>query len=596
MIINVFDRTLSYLGAVDDFSSCIMNRKYRGTETLELTIRLEAPNATLLAMHNWLYAGPRRVFEVLHREINGDNPRILKVIAYSGSALLSRRITMPPAGQAYHEVSGSRDAIVKAYIAANLITPIDPSRAVPHFKCASIQGGTSISDQTRLKNLSDEVNRVLAAGDLGYLCDLDLNTRNIVFDTYVGVDRTAGNVGGNPPSIFSMEYDNILSQSYTESLTNAQNVSYVGGQGEGEDRTIEVVGSASGLDRFEAFQDARDTNDAGELAGRGLSKQSDGTLALETKINPYGNLVYDADYALGDLVTVQDRSLGLTMDNRITEVKEIYQKGQPFGLDVVFGTAYPEIVDTVKTQQSQLQQLSTQEAARSSDIPQPPQPYDTTPSALGTAAPGSSPAYARGDHVHSSATIPQPYASNPAALGTASAGNSVNYSRGDHVHPTTGLALSTHMHLSRAADYTWTLGADSTTIINQNITIGDNELYYFEFWAMANAAGTCDMYLEFNGTAKGTSNYDSAYLYGASIANDSNLFNWTTSASKPGVICGYIKKINGYICAWGQGLRGGTVNTQSFYIRKLAAGNVSSIKVSAGATVNAGATMKLWKV
>lgn len=32
-------------------------------------------------------------------------------------------------------------------------------------------------------------------------------------------------------------------------------------------------------------------------------------------------------------------------------------------------------------------------------------------------------------------TSPSPYTSNPSALGTASPGSSANYSRGDHVHP-----------------------------------------------------------------------------------------------------------------------------------------------------------------
>ena len=105
-----------------------------------------------------------------------------------------------------------------------------------------------------------------------------------------------------------------------------------------------------------------------------------------------------------------------------------------------------------------------------------PQPYTSTPSALGTASAGSSGNFARGDHVHAKPTaadigaVPSgqglpsggaqgqvlakssgtdyavewvnqsgggsvsPYTSNPAALGTASPGSSANYSRGDHVH------------------------------------------------------------------------------------------------------------------------------------------------------------------
>jgi hypothetical protein len=150
--------------------------------------------------------------------------------------------------------------------------------------------------------------------------------------------------------------------------------------------------------------------------------------------------------------------------------------------------------------------------------------------------------------------------------------------------------------LSRVADYTWTLASNSTTIVNQNIAIGDNEMYYFEYYARANASGTCDMYLLFNGTSRSTSNYDSGYQYNGLDASDECIFAWTNSTSKYAVTCGHIKKIGGYACAWGDGLRGGTTGIGQFFIRKLAAGNISSIQVKASATVKAGAKMQLWKV
>lgn len=66
-----------------------------------------------------------------------------------------------------------------------------------------------------------------------------------------------------------------------------------------------------------------------------------------------------------------------------------------------------------------------------------PQAFNGTPAALGTANPGVSDAFARGDHVHPMPNIPtpvNPYTNTPAALGTASPGVSDNYARGDHVH------------------------------------------------------------------------------------------------------------------------------------------------------------------
>lgn len=64
-----------------------------------------------------------------------------------------------------------------------------------------------------------------------------------------------------------------------------------------------------------------------------------------------------------------------------------------------------------------------------------PSPYTSNPAALGTASPGSSDNYARGDHVHPLPFIPVAGSSNPAALGTASPGVSLYYSAADHVHP-----------------------------------------------------------------------------------------------------------------------------------------------------------------
>lgn len=70
-----------------------------------------------------------------------------------------------------------------------------------------------------------------------------------------------------------------------------------------------------------------------------------------------------------------------------------------------------------------------------------PSPYTSNPAALGTASPGSSDAYARGDHVHPKPTaadlgitVPSASSATPQALGTAAAGSSSDYSRADHVH------------------------------------------------------------------------------------------------------------------------------------------------------------------
>ncbi len=360
MRLQVYNADFVYQGEIDDFESCNIHRKYRGTETLSMTISYESGNTQLLQKHYWLYAGPKRIFEILHREIETDKPDTLKIIAYGGGLAWAKRITIPPDGYAYHTASGSRDAIVKAYITANAINPPVHAvlRAVPYLACATVQSGDSITDQTRLKPLADEVSRVLASADMGYCFDFAPDTPALVFDTYTGANRTASNIDGLPPAIFDLQFDNIISRRHIDSLTNAKNALFVGGQGEGETRTIILVGEATGAERYEDFVDARDTDNTNELINRGLAARKEGALSYEAKINPYANLTYEHDYFLGDIVTVQDRGLGLTLDTRIMEIKEIYQQAQPDRIECTFGNTVPTFLNTIKEQQKQINQLS----------------------------------------------------------------------------------------------------------------------------------------------------------------------------------------------------------------------------------------------
>ena len=68
-------------------------------------------------------------------------------------------------------------------------------------------------------------------------------------------------------------------------------------------------------------------------------------------------------------------------------------------------------------------------------------PYTSNPAALGTASPGSSDKYARGDHIHPKPTaadlgitVPSAATATPSDLGTAAVGSSSKYAKEDHVH------------------------------------------------------------------------------------------------------------------------------------------------------------------
>jgi len=169
-------------------------------------------------------------------------------------------------------------------------------------------------------------------------------------------------------------------QSFFDSDIGYANVAYVAGQGEGEERRIVVVGDAGGLDRFELFVDARDIAEEDEegnprpeeeiiadLEQRGREKLAEHARELSfeaqimTPVSGIGNqerqvgpFVYEQDWFLGDIVTVQNKDWGVTMNVRITEVREIYEP-TGFKLEAVFGNSVPTFIEILKQTLSQLE-------------------------------------------------------------------------------------------------------------------------------------------------------------------------------------------------------------------------------------------------
>ncbi|MEV2911576.1 siphovirus ReqiPepy6 Gp37-like family protein, partial [Paenibacillus larvae] len=216
-----------------------------------------------------------------------------------------------------------------------------------------------IQFQTRYKPLAEEVEKLSLMSQMGWEVSLDIENRWYVFDMLTGRNLTADQ-DVRPPAIFSTAYDNIESQSYTNSAIGYKNIAVVAGQGEGEDRKIVTVGTSTGLNRYEMFVDARDvgTKEEGKtqteseveqmLTDRGREKLAEvkRVESLEAKILTQSNLTYRKDYDLGDVVTVLNRQWGLTMNTRITEVAEVYEASQ-VRIDVTFGNSIPTLADVI---------------------------------------------------------------------------------------------------------------------------------------------------------------------------------------------------------------------------------------------------------
>ncbi|QRG66927.1 Gp37-like protein [Brevibacillus choshinensis] len=364
--IRVIDTDFSLLGEIDTYSSLQWIRRWHKPGEFELHIDRSMHNANILQEDRIIFLPdhPREAAIIKHREIgfDDDGKETLVVRGPMLSGLLGRRITYPPAEKAYDYVNGTVETIMKHYVHANCIQPEDEGRIIPHMVCATdLQRGQQIQFQTRYKPLDEEQEKLSISSGLGWAVQLDLENQHFVFEVLEGRDLTSDQ-DRLPPAIFSIEYDNVESQSYVSSSIGHKNVALVGGQGEGAERKIISIGDAAGLDRYEMFVDARDigTNDQSEqplteqdirrmLMDRGNEKLAETARVenFESKLLPYSNLTYRRDYDLGDVVTIQNRNWGVRIHVRIVEVKETYES-IGVKLEATFGKAAPTLIEKIK--------------------------------------------------------------------------------------------------------------------------------------------------------------------------------------------------------------------------------------------------------
>lgn len=338
--IRIFDRDINFLGEVDDFTSLFYVRKW---ETYgEFEFHMSDIDVNLIKKGNiiMLNKDGNRTGIIEHIEINQDNVQDITVKGFSLLYWLTMRITIPPVGYAYHTFSTNVEDIMVALVKVNAIDPVDINRKIPKLEVsASLHRGGILQFQTRYKSLADELIKLSKTSGLGITIDLDYKAKKFIFKVINGKDLSYGQKL-NPPAIFSVDYDNIIKENYIESNIGYKNVGYVAGQGDGVERKIEVIGKEfTGIDRRELFIDARDIEVGVSLADRAKVKLSETQQikAFECEVNSNG---YRDTWDLGDIVTTVNKKLKVKINNRVSEVKEIYESNG-FKIEPTFGASIP---------------------------------------------------------------------------------------------------------------------------------------------------------------------------------------------------------------------------------------------------------------
>ena len=381
MELRVFDKTIEPLGAIDELDSLLWHMKYFDAGTFSLLAPITENNSKLLVEGNIIVkhdgkkevtdaAGGvwRRAAQITYKHITKDENGLEQIEAqgYMLSWWLNKRCIYPQI-----VATATNQSLINTIVTNNCGSRAAASRQFPQFTILeqeTIEGSQVEYANEVCANLSQEVKTRAQAGKLGYDILISEREKKYGFYLYKGKDLTAKNSEGNTPCIFSREFDNVNEQEYTASIENCGNFIYV--QGAADDSSSQPIVTvdgegATGLDLDEVFCDATDiarkyqsgetevmiplgtylqmlkTRGETELEGYGKN------INFVSTINTTSNLKFKVDFDLGDRITCKEEKWGIQIDARITEVKEIYQKGTE-EIEATFGESLPTLVDKIR--------------------------------------------------------------------------------------------------------------------------------------------------------------------------------------------------------------------------------------------------------
>lgn len=353
--VRIIDLNFNLLGEIDNYESLQFTRRHFRPGEFELHIAVGKRYVDELLKDRIIILGNQqhKAGIIVGREIklNEDGSETVVVKGPTLGGILERRLTIT---DSFDRVRGPAESVMKHYVNRHIVDGIYPERQMPFFVCApDLERGAETPWQTRYEPLDQVITGIANWCDLGWGVSLDFDAGKWVFDVRSGRDLTVEQ-SANPPVIFSRRFDNVSSQKFLESDASYRNVGYAGGTGEEEDQTVLVIGTATGFERREVYLDASEAADAVEiaeigeikLAGYRQIKTFDGTV-LDT-----GSFVYEQDWGLGDVVTLQNLDWGVQSNTRIIEVREIYE--QEIRIEVQLGDEIPTITSVVQSLQNQV--------------------------------------------------------------------------------------------------------------------------------------------------------------------------------------------------------------------------------------------------
>jgi hypothetical protein len=224
-----------------------------------------------------------------------------------GSTLEGRLALFETAeGDGYDTFTGSAAEAMAYYVRRNALDELNRNRLVPYLEIGDVPvTPVQVAYRARFQSMTEILADIGQTTGLGWGVTFDATARVFRFSPRVGRDRTAS-------IIFSPDYGNVSTISFSHSTTRTRTIACVAGQGEGPDRIWQLnyraddwpAGAPEGLARREVFVDARDAETSSQLGDRAGARLGDlrDEEAVEFALLDGGSYEYPADFRLGDVV------------------------------------------------------------------------------------------------------------------------------------------------------------------------------------------------------------------------------------------------------------------------------------------------------
>ena len=348
----VYDTSLNRLGVADVYESLIWIRRYFANGTFELVAPANQTNIKLLKKHNLI-------------TLESDN-EIAYISTISITQDEAKNATIKATGALYSGKLSQHTILIGA---TNLKDLIEDNLREIVLIVDDVVANITFDNDGYGKNLGEVVEALARRDNFGYKVVLESGT--LIFKVFYGTDRSKAQ-SENPRVIFSQEYENLLTSDYLNSDVGTINTVYArckvpAGVQACIPPTYDIIPD-DGIERFEAYIEVDAvTYDIEQTIGDGgdtitltylnysatlANMQAEAEKALvEVQENFEGAIAfaeqYKDKYDLGDVVTVFNDTWGISTNQRITEITEVYDNVQN-SIIPTFGNPARTILDIIK--------------------------------------------------------------------------------------------------------------------------------------------------------------------------------------------------------------------------------------------------------